>query len=143
MIVPPVKNKPVSLHCHATVELEKSALKNLQCGDSDLSLDLDFDDSERPTPDDDYDEEAAKVVDPEREQRILNGYASQQKLTHFTDLKSDGDTDRDVQHLSNPFGNAVAGLGKFDEEEDDNEGEDLTFGERMRQRRSVIQSQVT
>lgn len=143
MIASPVKNKPVYLQCHATVELEKTALKNLQCGDSDQSFDLEFEDSDkaqRPFPGEDEYEDDTDNDDPARKQRIHQGYLSQQVKTHFSDLKPDGAGT--VQQLAGPFGLGPDSVGNFEEEEDDNEGEDLMFGGRGRHRRNVNRPQV-
>lgn len=138
VIAPPVKGKPVYLQCHATVELEKTALKTLQCGDSDQSFDLDFEDNDRLQLEDDYEDET-RLDDPGREKRIKNGYLSQQVRTHFSDLRPDGvDT---IQHY--PLGHNPSSVDNFEDEEDDNEGEDLMFGRRERHRRDANRPQVT
>ncbi|XP_063704517.1 uncharacterized protein LOC134833940 [Culicoides brevitarsis] len=148
VVAAPVKNKPVYLQCHATVELEKNDLRNLQCGDSSSSFDF-SDNPDRLAAEDDYEEEV-KGYDPAREQRIKDGYLQQQQRTyqdgllpqirtHFTDLKADGDA---IQHLTHSFGHAADSVDNFDEEEDDNEGEDLgMFGSRGRHRRNVNRAQ--
>lgn len=134
-----MKNKPVVLHCHATVELEQTALKNLQCGDLDQAFDLDFDDSNK-APEDDFEEES-KLDDPAREKRIKDGYLLQKERTYFTALRPDGaDT---IQHLSGAFGQGgPSNVENLDDEEDDNEGEDLMFGGRGRHRRNTNRPQV-
>lgn len=128
------------LQCHATVELDKTALKNLQCGDSDQLFDIEFEDSDKIQStvlgEDDYYEDPEN--DLARQRRIKDGYFQQQARTHFNDLKSDDDT----VHLPGPFGNGPASLDNFEEEEDDNDGEDLIFGPRTRPRRNVNRPQV-